>query len=173
MDTDELRSRIVDIPDHPISGVVFRDIFPMLGDATCFRYAVDRFAEWARPLRPDYIAAVDARGFILGGALAAALDVGFVPFRKEGKLPRERLAQTFDGEYATDTLEIHRDSLPPGARVLVHDDLIALGHCARACADLVEKLGGTVAGLAFLIELTYLNGRRNVADYEFCSLVQY
>jgi adenine phosphoribosyltransferase len=173
MNSDELRTRIVDIPDHPIPGVVFRDIFPLLGDADCFDYVVDQFATWAKPLRPDYVAAVDARGFILGGAIAAALHIGFVPFRKAGKLPRSRIAQTFDGEYATDTLEIHRDSFPTGARILIHDDLIALGHCARACADLVEKLGGEVAGLAFLIELTYLNGRRNVSGYEFRSIVQY
>lgn len=169
----DLAERIIDIPDHPIPGVVFRDIMPMLADSESLRHAVSELAAWARPLAPDVVAAVDARGFIIGGALAVELGCGFVAFRKKDKLPRERISAEFDGEYATDVIELHTDAFRRGTRVLVHDDLMALGHCAKACVELVEQMGGVVAGLGFLIELTYLNGRRNVEGHEVKSLVKY
>jgi adenine phosphoribosyltransferase len=171
--TVDLKSRIIDIPGYPSEHVTFRDITPLLADPRCLTEAVDRLAEFAEPLRPDVVAAVDARGFILGGALAARLHCGFVPFRKEGKLPRDRIAARFSGEYVEDVLELHRDAFAGGARVFIHDDLIALGNCARACVDLVERMGGMVVGLGFLVELSHLQGRRNLAGHEICSLVQY
>jgi adenine phosphoribosyltransferase len=169
----DFKCKIVDVPEHPVPGVTFRDITPLLADARCLAAAVDELARFARPLRPDVVAAVDARGFIVGGALAAALRCGFVPFRKEGRLPRDRIRAEFSGEYAVDVLEIHSDSLATGTRVFIHDDLIALGNCASACVGLVEQLGGVVAGLGFIVELGYLNGRDKLTGKPVHSLVRY
>ena len=169
----DLAGHIAAIPDHPSPGVTFRDITPLLADPACFRAAVDRLAAWAAPRQPEVIAAVDARGFVLGGALAAALGCGFVPLRKRDKLPRQRLAVTFDSEYSTETLEVHADAFAPGTRVLVHDDLIAVGACARGCVDLLQRLGGVVVGLCFLIELTQLGGRARVGGHDVFSVVAF
>jgi adenine phosphoribosyltransferase len=169
----DLKAHITEIPDHPRPGVVFRDITPLLADPVCVRYALDRLTSWAAGLQPDVVAGVDARGFLFGGALAAALGCGFVPLRKRGKLPRDRISAEFDTEYSTDTLELHTDAFAPGARVLIHDDVIAVGNCSRASAGLVERLGGHVVGLCFLIELTALDGRRKLGNYPVFSLVQY
>jgi adenine phosphoribosyltransferase len=169
----DLKTRILDIPEYPVAGVTFRDVTPLLADPACLVEAVDRLAAFAAPLRPDVVAAVDARGFILGGALAMRLGCGFVPFRKEGKLPRDRISARFSGEYAEDVLELHRDAFASGARVFIHDDLIALGNCARACVELVEKAGWVVVGLGFIIELSYLHGSQKLAGYQMHSLVRY
>lgn len=169
----DLRRKVLDVPEYPIPGVTFRDVTPLLADPGCLAEAVRLLAEFARPLRPDVVAAVDARGFILGGALAHELGCGFVPFRKEGKLPRDRIRTEFAGEYAVDALEIHRDALPGGARVFIHDDLIALGNCARACVGLVERMGAIVVGLGFIVELTYLGGGAKLAGYQMRSLIRY
>jgi adenine phosphoribosyltransferase len=169
----DFKSKIVDVPGYPVAGVTFRDLTPLLADATCLSGAIRELAEFARPLRPDVVAAVDARGFILGGALAAALGCGIVPFRKEGKLPRDRLRAEFSGEYSVDVLELHRDAFASGTRVFIHDDLIALGNCARACVGLVEQAGGIVAGLGFIAELCYLQGSKKIAGYQMHSLVRY
>ena len=168
-----LSAKVVDYPDFPVPGIVFKDIMPLLGDPAGLRTARDRIVEWAQPRRPEVVAAVDARGFILGGAVACELGCGFVPLRKAGKLPGETIATEFHGEYATDTIEVQRDAIRPGTRVLVHDDLMATGNCGRAAARLAEKLGGEVVGLAFLVELTFLGGRERVADYDVLSLIQY
>lgn len=169
----DLRNFVTDIPEHPIPGVTFRDITPMLADPKCFRYALDELVDWARPLAPDVVAGVDARGFIFGGALAAALGCGFVPMRKKGKLPRERISAEFDSEYSTETIELHTDAFAPGTRVLFHDDLISVGNCSRASIGLLEQLGGVVVGACFLIELTALGGRKKLAGHEVRSLIQY
>lgn len=169
----DLAAYVTAIPDHPKPGVTFRDITPLLADRDAFQAAVDRFTEWAAVRRPEVVVGVDARGFIFGGALAAALGCGFVPLRKPNKLPRERTSIRFDSEYSTETLELHTDAFAAGTRVLVHDDLIAVGNCSRAAVDLVERLGGTVVGACFLIELAFLNGRRKLDGLDILSLVQY
>lgn len=168
-----LMNLIVDIPDYPRPGVVFRDITPLLSSPAAFKEAVDRTVEWARSRQVECIAAVDARGFIIGGALAASLGCGFVPLRKKGKLPRDRISVEFDSEYSTETLEVHTDAFRPGTRVLFHDDVIAVGNCSRGSIDLLERLGATVVGACFLIELEFLHGRRKLDGYDVFSLVRY
>ena len=169
----ELRSKIREIPDFPRPGIVFRDIMPLLADAEAFRETVDRLAEFAAPRRPDLVLGAEARGFILGGALTSRLGCGFVAARKPGKLPWRTVSAKYALEYGSDALELHEDAVRSGARVLVHDDLLATGGTARAKVELVEQLGGTVVGLAFVIELEALGGREKLAGYDVLSLVQY
>jgi adenine phosphoribosyltransferase len=169
----DLASKIRDIPDFPKPGIVFKDIMPLLADAEAFRTAVDGLAEFAAPRKPDLILGAEARGFILGGALALRLGCGFVAARKPGKLPWTTIDAEYALEYGVDRLELHADAIPAGARVLVHDDLLATGGTACAKISLVEQLGGTVVGLAFVIELTFLNGREKLAGYDVHSLIQY
>jgi len=169
----DLRARIRDIPDFPQPGIVFKDIMPLLADASALHEAVEGLAGFAEPLEPDLILGAEARGFILGGALAHRLGCGFVAARKPGKLPWETISAEYQLEYGMDSLELHADAVTRGARVLVHDDLLATGGTARAKIDLVEQLGGTVVGLAFVIELTFLHGREKLEGYEVFSLVRY
>jgi adenine phosphoribosyltransferase len=169
----DLAGRIRDIPDFPKRGIVFKDIMPLLADPESLRETVERLAEFAEPRRPDLILGAEARGFILGAALAYRLGCGFVAARKPGKLPWRTISAKYALEYGFDALELHADAIRPGARVLVHDDLLATGGTARAKVDLVEQLGGTVVGLAFVIELQFLNGREKLAGYDVFSLVQY
>jgi len=159
------------VPDFPEPGILFRDITPLLLDAEACRAAVRELAQWAAPREPDLLLAAESRGFILGGALAQALDIGFVPARKPGRLPHDTLAVEYELEYGTDALEVHTDSIFDGARVLVHDDLIATGGTARAKIDAVERLGGEVVGCAFLIELEGLGGRGHIAPHEMNALM--
>jgi adenine phosphoribosyltransferase len=169
----DLAGRIRDIPDFPKRGIVFKDIMPLLADPESLRETVERLAEFAEPRRPDLILGAEARGFILGAALAYRLGCGFVAARKPGKLPWRTISAKYALEYGFDALELHADAIKPGARVLVHDDLLATGGTARAKVDLVEQLGGTVVGLAFVIELQFLNGREKLAGYDVFSLVLY
>ena len=169
----DLASKIRDIPDFPKPGIVFKDIMPLLADAEAFRAAVDGLAEFAAPRKPDLILGAEARGFILGGALALELGCGFIAARKPGKLPWETISAEYALEYGVDRLELHADAVSAGARVLVHDDLLATGGTARAKINLVEQLGGTVVGLAFVIELAFLNGREKLSGYDVHSLIQY
>jgi adenine phosphoribosyltransferase len=169
----DLASRIRDIPDFPKRGIVFKDIMPLLADPESLRDTVERLAEFAEPRKPDLILGAEARGFILGAALAYRLGCGFVAARKPGKLPWRTISAKYALEYGFDALELHADAIGPGARVLVHDDLLATGGTARAKVDLVEQLGGTVVGLAFVIELEFLQGREKLAGYDVFSLVQY
>jgi adenine phosphoribosyltransferase len=169
----DLRSRIRDVPDFPKPGIVFKDITPLLLDVTAMRDAVDRLAEWARPLEIDYVLAAEARGFILGSVLADRLGAGFVPARKPGKLPYDTVSAEYVLEYGVDVLEMHRDALSDRHRVLVHDDLLATGGTAAALCELVSELGGVVAGCGFLIELAFLGGRAKLAPYEVHSLISY
>jgi adenine phosphoribosyltransferase len=169
----DLEAHIRDIPDFPKPGIVFKDITPLLLDPDALDDAVGRLAEWARPLEVDLVAAAEARGFILGGAVARELGVGFVPARKPGKLPHETIAAEYILEYGVDALEMHADALADGARVLLHDDLLATGGTARALAELVEGTGAVIAGCAFLVELAFLGGRERLAGYDVHALVSY
>ena len=171
--TVDLESKIRDIPDFPKAGIVFKDIMPLLADPEAFRAAVDALAEFAEARRPDLVLGAEARGFMLGGALAYKLGCGFVAARKPGKLPWETVSAEYALEYGMDSLELHADAIASGARVLIHDDLLATGGTARAKVDLVEQLGGSVVGLAFVIELAFLHGREKLAGYDVHSLVQY
>jgi len=168
-----LKARIRDIPDFPRQGIVFKDIMPLLGDPAAFREAIEGLAEWAEPRRPDVVLGAEARGFILGGALAYRLGCGFVAARKPGKLPWRTVSVEYALEYGSDALELHDDAIRPGTRVLVHDDLLATGGTSRAKVDLVERLGGTVVGVAFLVELASLEGRKRLDGYDVFSLVRY
>jgi adenine phosphoribosyltransferase len=171
--TLELRDYIRDIPDHPKPGIVFRDVTPLFLDAGALAHAIERLASWAAPRDVDYVVAAEARGFVLGAAVAARIGAGFIPARKPGRLPRAAISVEYALEYGVDTLEVHRDALAGGARVLVHDDLIATGGTAEALCRLVESAGAEVAGCAFLVELAFLAGRRRLAGYEVHSLVTY
>ena len=169
----DLKSKIRDIPDFPKAGIVFKDIMPLLADPDSLRNTVDQMAEFAEPRRPDLILGAEARGFILGGALAYRLGCGFVAARKPGKLPWSTVSAQYELEYGLDSLELHEDAVADGARVLIHDDLLATGGTAKAKIDLVEQLGGEVVGLAFVIELEFLNGRDKLEGYDVFSLIRY
>jgi adenine phosphoribosyltransferase len=169
----DLRSLIRDIPDFPSAGIMFKDITPLLLDHEAVRFAVRELADWARPRGVDYVVAAEARGFILGAALAYRLNCGFVAARKPGKLPWRTVSVKYALEYGFDALELHADAIKPGTRVIVHDDLLATGGTARAKVDLVEQMGGEVVGLAFVIELEFLNGRERLEGYDVFSLIQY
>jgi adenine phosphoribosyltransferase len=171
--TLDLRARVRDVPDFPKEGIVFKDVMPLIADPEYFAETIRRLAEWARPREPDLILGAEARGFIFGGALAYALGAGFIAARKPGKLPRETIEATFELEYGTDRLQVHRDAVPPGARVIVLDDVLATGGTAKAKLELVEQLGGIVAGVVFVIELTFLHGRDRLDGYDVHSLIQY
>ena len=170
---EDLSVKIRDIPDFPKPGIVFKNIMPLLADPESLRETVERVAEFAEPRRPDLILGAEARGFILGGALAYHLGCGFVAARKPGKLPWQVVTAKYELEYGFDSLELHADAIREGARVLIHDDLLATGGTARAKLELVEQLGGDVVGLAFVIELAFLDGRANLAGYDVCSLIRY
>jgi adenine phosphoribosyltransferase len=169
----DLRTRIRDIPDFPKPGIVFKDIMPLLADSAALQQAVDQLADWAKPRNVDYVVGAEARGFILGSALAYRLGTGFVCARKPGKLPYLTVGAKYALEYGFDALEMHVDAIPRGSRVLVHDDLLATGGTARAKIDLVEQLGAEVVGVAFVIELAFLNGRDKLYGYDIKSLIQY
>ena len=171
--TVDLESKIRDIPDFPKRGIVFKDIMPLLADAEALQDTVERLAEFAEPRKPDLVLGAEARGFILGAALAYRLGRGFVAARKPGKLPWRTISAKYALEYGFDALELHADAIAGGARVLIHDDLLATGGTAKAKIDLVEQLGGTVVGLAFVIELEFLNGREKLEGYEVFSLIKY
>jgi adenine phosphoribosyltransferase len=171
--TVDLTAKIRDIPDFPKRGIVFKDIMPLLADPEALHETVERLAEFAEPRKPDVVLGAEARGFILGAALAYRLGCGFVAARKPGKLPWRTISAKYALEYGFDALELHADAIANGARVLIHDDLLATGGTAKAKIDLVEQLGGTVVGLAFVIELEFLNGREKLAGYDVFSLVQY
>jgi adenine phosphoribosyltransferase len=171
--TLDLRERIRDVPDFPKEGILFKDVMPLIADPDYFADSIRQLAAWARPRNPDLILGAEARGFIFGGALAYELGIGFIAARKPGKLPWETVEATYALEYGTDSLEVHRDAVTPGARVIVLDDVLATGGTAKAKCELVERLGGQVAGVAFVIELTFLNGRARLDGYDVHSLVQY
>lgn len=168
---ERARRLVVDIPDHPEPGVVFKDITPLLGDGETFGAVVRHMGRSAGDV--DLVVGMEARGFIFGAAVAAAVGAGFVPVRKAGKLPRATLAGAYDLEYGSAVLELHEDAVPAGSRVLVVDDVLATGGTAAATVDLVERAGGQVAGLAFLMELTFLDGRARLGDHHVDVLLTY
>jgi adenine phosphoribosyltransferase len=169
----DLAAHIRDIPDFPKPGILFKDITPLLLDAEALRDAIGQLADWARPLDVDFVVAAEARGFILGGAVARELGVGFVPARKPGKLPHDTVSAEYILEYGVNALELHSDALADGARVLLHDDLLATGGTARALAGLVEGTGARIAGCGFLVELAFLGGRERLAGYDVHALLSY
>jgi adenine phosphoribosyltransferase len=168
-----LAEYIRDIPDWPKKGILFRDITPLLASPEAFPAAVEALSRPWREVGIEYVAAVEARGFIFGAAVAARLGAGFIPIRKKGKLPYETERVTYDLEYGTDCVEMHRDAVTHGARVLMVDDLLATGGTMWAACQLVEKLGARVVGIAFLIELTDLHGRDRLASYNVHSVIRY
>ncbi len=168
-----LTDYIRDVPDFPKPGILFRDITPLLSHPEAFAQVVAQLSEQFADAKIDVVAAAEARGFIFAGPVAMNLGASLVPIRKAGKLPFTTVAYTYDLEYGSDTLEIHIDAIPAGARVLVLDDLLATGGTIEACCHLVEKAGGKVAACAFVVELTRLEGARRITDYEKVSLIQY
>jgi adenine phosphoribosyltransferase len=169
----EYESLIRDVPDFPKPGIIFKDIMPMLADGPAFRTVVDQLAKTAAPWKPDLVMGAEARGFMFGAPLAYALGAGFVAARKPGKLPYTTVSAKYALEYGFDALEVHIDSIKPGQRVLICDDLLATGGTCKAKIELVERLEGVVAGLAFAIELDFLNGRDKLEGYEIASLIHY
>ncbi|HSZ13805.1 MAG TPA: adenine phosphoribosyltransferase [Solirubrobacteraceae bacterium] len=169
----DLRSLIRDIPDFPKPGIVFKDITPLMADAKALAGAVEALAEYARPLQVDCVVAAEARGFLLGPAVALELGAGFALARKPGKLPYETVSAEYELEYGESMLELHTDAVAAGRRVLVHDDLLATGGTAATLCDLVEQLGGEVVGCGFLIELAFLSGRERLAGHDVHALLTY
>lgn len=169
----DLRAFVRDIPDFPRPGIIFRDITPLLLDPSALDAAVAGLAARVASARVDFVVAAEARGFILGAALARELGAGFVPARKPGKLPGETVSAEYTLEYGLDALEVHADALAHGARVLVHDDLLATGGTAGALCDLVGDLGAEIIGCAFLVELRFLGGRARLAPHDVYSLIAY
>lgn len=168
---DDIKKAIRNIPDFPQPGIQFKDITPVLGDYRLFRAAIDFMREGFKPGDVDVVVGIDARGFIFAAAIALELQVGMVPVRKKGKLPFATIEQSYELEYGSNTIAIHVDAFKPGSRVLLVDDLLATGGTAAAAAELVKKAGGSVVGVRFLIELSFLNGRDKLRGYPIDSVV--
>jgi len=173
MSVEELQAKIRDVPDFPEPGIVFKDIMPVLADPASLHELVELLAEWVEPRKPDVILGAEARGFILGAALAYRLGCGFVAARRPGKLPWKTVSATYALEYGENSLELHADAINDGQRVLVHDDVLATGGTARAICDLAAQLGGEIVGVAFVIELDFLDGRKHLESYDVESLIHY
>ncbi len=169
----EIEALIRAIPDFPIPGILFRDITPLLKDKQGFRSAIDLFADRFRDKGIDYVVGIEARGYIFGAPVAYAIDAGFIPVRKPGKLPYEKFAEEYALEYGTNSLEIHADAIGKGDRVLVVDDLLATGGTAAATGRLLERLGARIEAFAFLLELPQLGGRAKLAPHEIVTFVAY
>jgi adenine phosphoribosyltransferase len=173
MALDGLKAQIRDVPDFPEPGIVFKDIMPLLADPGCLHEVTDLIADWAEPRKPDVILGAEARGFILGAAVAYKLGCGFVAARRPGKLPWKTVSASYALEYGQNSLELHADAISDGQRVLVHDDVLATGGTARAICDLAEQLGGEIVGVAFVIELDFLKGRAQLEGRDVHSLLRY
>ena len=170
---EELKQYVRDVPDYPQKGIIFRDITPLLGEKKVFREVIELMSKaWAAD-PPDLVAAIEARGFIPGAAMAVRLGAGFVPIRKTGKLPWTTINETYDLEYGTDQLEVHSDAMGPGQKVLIVDDVLATGGTASAAVRLIRKLGAEVVGVQVLIELAYLSGRQRLTDVKLVSEIVY
>lgn len=169
----DLKKYIASIKDYPQKGITFRDISPLMADGKAYSYTVRQIAQYACDLNIDMIVGPEARGFIIGCPVAVELGIGFAPVRKPGKLPREVISATYKKEYGFDTLTMHADAVKPGQRVLIVDDLLATGGTVKATIELVEKLGGVVAGCAFMIELDGLKGREMIGDYDTKVLMSF
>ena len=173
IDTGALKAKIRDVPDFPEPGIVFKDIMPLLADPASLREATDLLVEWAEPRKPDVILGAEARGFILGAAMAYRLGCGFVAARRPGKLPWKTVSSSYALEYGENSLELHADAITDGQRVLVHDDVLATGGTARAICDLATQLGGEIVGVSFVIELEFLEGRKQLEGFDVQSLIRY
>ncbi|MGL4425397.1 MAG: adenine phosphoribosyltransferase [Cetobacterium sp.] len=169
----DLKKYVALVEDYPKPGIKFRDITPLMGNGEAYRYATDKVVEFAKDHNIDLVVGPEARGFIFGCPVSYALGVGFAPVRKPGKLPREVIEYAYDLEYGSNVLCMHKDSIKPGQRVLIVDDLLATGGTIEATVKLIEELGGVVAGLAFLIELEDLNGREKLEGYPTLALMKY
>ena len=170
---DQLKAAVRDVPDFPIKGILFKDITPILQDPKLFRSAVDAMADRHKGKNIKAVVGIDARGFIFAGAVAYKLGIGFIPVRKKGKLPYKTIVTSYTLEYGSETSEMHIDALAKGDRVIIVDDLLATGGTAMAAATLVQQLGGTIAEIDFLIELTFLKGRERLKDYPVFAAIQY
>jgi adenine phosphoribosyltransferase len=169
----DLKQYIRDIPDFPKKGIIFKDITTLLKNPVALKLTLDSLYDRVKDLKIDKVVGIEARGFIFGAMLAQKLNAGFVPLRKPGKLPAEVYNQSYQLEYGTDSIEIHKDAISKGDRVLLHDDLLATGGTAKAACDLIEKIGGTIIQAVFVIELGFLNGREKLKDYTVDSLINY
>jgi len=169
----DLRAKIREVSDFPTPGVGFKDITPALADPEALREIIARLSSWAGDKQPDLILGAEARGFILGAAIASAVGCGFVPARRPGKLPPETVSASYVLEYGENALELHPDLIPKGARVVIHDDVLATGGTVEAICSLVERLGGVVVGACFIIELTFLGGRERLAGLDLHALITY
>jgi adenine phosphoribosyltransferase len=169
----DLASKIRNIPDFPVPGILFRDITTLLKDAEAFSYAIDQLTDRLKDLKPDKIVAIESRGFIFGAPIAYKLGAGFVPVRKLGKLPADTVVAEYELEYGTNTVEMHVDAISPGERVVIVDDLLATGGTTRATIELVEQLDGDIVALAFLIELTELGAREYLEGFNIVTLLQF
>lgn len=169
----DLKKYVALVENYPKPGIKFRDITPLMGNGQAYKYATDKVVEFAKEHNIDLVVGPEARGFIFGCPVSYALGVGFAPVRKPGKLPREVIAYEYDLEYGSNTLCMHKDSVKPGQRVLIVDDLLATGGTIEATVKLIEELGGVVAGLAFLIELEDLKGREKLEGYPVLTLMKY
>lgn len=169
----DLKKYVATVKNYPKEGILFRDITPLMNDGDAYKYATEKIVEFAKKHNVDLVVGPEARGFIFGCPVSYALGIGFVPVRKPGKLPREVIEYSYDLEYGSNVLCLHKDAIKPGQRVLVVDDLLATGGTVEASIKLVESLGGIVAGLAFLIELEELKGREKLKDYPVLTLMKY
>ncbi len=170
---DKLSRRIRNVPDFPKPGIQFKDITTLLKDGKSFTEVIDKFDEKYRSRNVDVIVGIESRGFIFGGALAYKMGVGFVPVRKSGKLPADTISEEYELEYGTETMEIHSDAIMPGQNILIIDDLIATGGTMEAATRLIERLGGVIVGIAYLIDLTFLKGSEKVNRYHRYCLIEY
>jgi len=169
----DLSKFIRDVPDFPKKGIIFKDITTLLKDKLAFKEALEQLYNRVSNLNVDKVVAIESRGFIFGSLLADKLNAGFVPVRKPGKLPADKISESYQLEYGTDSLEIHIDAIQKGEKVLIHDDLLATGGTVEAVCKMVEKLGGEIVGILFLIELDFLNGREKLKKYNVHSIVHY
>jgi len=167
----DLASLIRDVPDFPVTGVLFKDLTTLMKNPAGFREAIDALVKPYRGLQVDLVAAIESRGFIFAAPVAYQLRAGFIPIRKPGKLPAETIGVEYTLEYGSNTLQLHRDAVRPGQRVLLVDDLLATGGSAKAAVELIERLGGQVVGVAFLVNLTFLKGVDNLTGYDVYSVL--
>ena len=172
-DTVDLRSKVREVPDFPTPGVGFKDVTPLLADPVTLRQTVVQLADWVKEKQPDLVLGAEARGFWLGAAVAAEVGVGFVPARRPGKLPPETVSARYVLEYGENALELHPDLIPPGSRVVIHDDVLATGGTIEAITNLVVQIGGEVVGACFIIELTFLGGRERLGGTDLFALIDY
>lgn len=169
----DLKEYVTIVEDWPKKGIRFKDISTIMDNGKAYKYATDQIVKYAKTIDADMIAGPEARGFIIGCPVAYAMELGFAPVRKEGKLPREVIRAEYALEYGMNVLTMHKDSIKPGQRVLIVDDLLATGGTVEATIKMIEQMGGIVVGCAFLIELTYLDGREKLKGYDICTLMQY